>query len=113
MDEDNMTIDNRGGRDKQKHAASRAGAHSLIALEQSALYAANLAIARWINNSSADQALRTPGSDLSARAAWYAQDQQNFQEWLTRGGFAQYDYADLADPSAETAPLVGTANLPA
>ena len=109
-----MTIDNHCGRDEQKQAASRAEAHSLIALEQSALYAANLAIARWINNSSADPALRTPASDpASARAAWYAQAQQNFQEWLARGGFAQYDCADLDDQAAETAPLAGAANLSA
>jgi hypothetical protein len=114
MDEDNMTIDNHCGRDDQKQTGSRAEAHSLIALEQSALYAANLAIARWINNSSADPAQRIVASEpASARAAWYAQAQQNFQEWLALGGFAQYDCADLADPATETAPLAGTANLPA
>jgi len=106
-----MTIDNHCGRDEQKQPATRAEAHSLIALEQSALYAANMAIARWINNSSASPALCPPASDpASARAAWYAQAQQNFQEWLARGGFAQYDCTGL-DPAAENFPLAGAANL--
>ena len=49
-----MSIDNHCGRDEQRNdfPASQAEAHSLIALEQAALYAAQLAIARWINSSS-------------------------------------------------------------
>jgi hypothetical protein len=48
-----MTIDNHGGQDNQMNAypGLQARAHSLVALEQSALYAARLAIARWINTS--------------------------------------------------------------
>ena len=86
-----MTIDNHCGQDDKMNPGSQAEAHSLIALEQSALYAARLAIARWIN-SSADAALPVAAPDPAAsRATWYAQAQQNFQEWLGRGGFAQYD----------------------
>jgi len=107
-----MTIDNRCGRGKQQQTVSGAEAHSLIALEQSALYAAKVAIARWINNSSVNPALRAPSPDLaSSKAAWYAQAQQNFQEWLTSGGFAQYELADPA--GTETAPLAGAANFSA
>ena len=88
-----MTIDNYCGRNEQGNgfAGSQAEAHSLIALEQSALYAARMAIARWINSSS-DATPAAPLPDPTAsRSAWYAQAQQNFQEWLGRGGFAQYD----------------------
>lgn len=97
-----MTIDKHCGRDDQMHhvPASQAEAHSLVALEQSALYAARLAIARW-SNSSAQAALAQPAPE-QGRAAWYAQAQQNFQEWLGRGGFAQYDIpcVDHAAPAA-------------
>jgi hypothetical protein len=89
--EETMTIDNYCGRDQQgEFPVSRAQAHSLIALEQSALYAARLAIARWINNSSDVMPIPDPALP---RAAWYAQTQQNFQDWLGRGGFSQYDLA--------------------
>jgi hypothetical protein len=88
--EETMTIDNRCDRDQQtsNFPVSRAQAHALIALEQSALYAARLAIARWINSSS--DVMPIPDAALP-KAAWYAQTQQNFQEWLGCGGFAQYD----------------------
>lgn len=69
---------------------SQAEAHALIALEQSALYAARLAIARWINTSS-DEA-PVPNA-VAARTSWYSEAHNNFQEWLGRGGFAQYDFA--------------------
>jgi hypothetical protein len=95
-----MTIENNCGRDDTiNDTGSQAEAHSQIALEQSALYAAKLAIARWINNSSEAAAPLAPATDL-ARANWYAEVQCNFQEWLGRGGFAQYDIptAELAEP---------------
>lgn len=94
-----MSIENRCGRDQQINGfpASQAEAHTLIALEQAALDAARLAIARW-SNSSSDPALLAAAmlESTSSKAIWYAQAQQNFQEWLGRGGFAQYDL-----PSAE------------
>jgi len=95
-----MSIDKHCGRDDQlnDHPGSQAEAHSLIALEQSALYATRLAIARWINNSAASTPPIAPPAALS-RAIWYAQAQHNFQEWLGRGGFAQYDMS-CAEPSA-------------
>ena len=95
-----MTIDKRCG---QEHplddSGSQAEAHSLIVLEQSALYEARLAIARWISTSSEAAAPIQPAADL-ARADWYAQAQRNFQEWMGRGGFAQYEIApaELAEP---------------
>ena len=87
-----MIKDNHCDRDQQgrNFPVSRATAHSLIALEQSALYAARLAIARWINSSSDAMPISDPAI---SKAAWYTQTQQNFQEWLGRGGFAQYDAA--------------------
>ena len=87
-----MAIDNHCDRDQQgkDFPVSQAQVHALIALEQSALYAARLAIARWINNSA--DVMPIPDAAL-LKAAWYARTQQNFQEWLGRGGFAQYDVA--------------------
>ena len=96
-----MTIDTNCGQEDGMHhyPGSQAEAHSQIALEQSALYAAKLAIARWINSSSEAAAPLAPAADL-ARASWYAEAQRNFQEWLGRGGFAQYEIpaAELAEP---------------
>ncbi len=117
-----MTIDNNCGREDRMHDApgSQAEAHSQLALEQSALYAAKLAIARWISTSAEAAAPIAPAPAL-ARAGWYAQAQSNFQEWLGRGGFAQYEIApaELADapPSigaaAAATPLAGSATRPA
>ena len=113
-----MTIDNNCG--EHDYPGSQAEAHSQVALEQSALYAAKLAIARWINTSSEAAAPLAPAADL-ARATWYAEAQRNFQEWLGRGGFAQYEIAtaELADPllwsstASATTPVAGTAIISA
>ena len=88
-----MTIDKHCDRDNQDGVfpVSQAEAHVLTALEQSALYAARLAIARWKNNS--DGAAAHAPDAVPARTSWYCEAQQNFQEWLGRGGFAQYDIA--------------------
>lgn len=89
-----MTIDNNCERDDgmDDFPGSPAEAHSQLALEQSAMNAAKLAIARWINSSSAAAAPIAPAAAL-VRANWYAEAQLNFQEWLGRGGFAQYEIA--------------------
>lgn len=107
-----MTIDNHCDQDGC-FPESHAEAHSLIALEQSALYAARLAIARWINNS----AESVPAPDAAAaRVSWYTEAQQNFQEWLGRGGFAQYEiprteqFAPVMADFANLAPLPLAAN---
>ena len=69
---------------------SIADAHARIAIEQSAMHAARLAIARWRSGSvffpqrQVDAALRP-----SVQAAWYAQAQKNFQQWLECGGFSE------------------------
>jgi len=87
-----MTIENYCDRNQQGNDLPVSGAqtHALVALEQSAMFAARLAIARWINNSS--DVMPIPDAALS-KAAWYAQAHQGFQEWLGHGGFAQYDVA--------------------
>jgi hypothetical protein len=113
-----MTTDNYFCQDDQmSDLFSLAEAHSLSALEQSARYAAQLAIARWIN-ASAISTMPLVAPAPAARAAWYAQAQQNFQEWLGSGGFAQYDTccADLAEQIGQSAPktkpLPGNGTLP-
>jgi hypothetical protein len=102
-----MTIDKQPGQDDQliHFSGSLAEAHSLSALEQSAHYAAQLAIARWINASALSPLPPAAPAQL-ARAAWYAQAQHNFQEWLGQGGFAQYDTScpDQAVPAEPSAP---------
>jgi hypothetical protein len=100
-----MTIDKHCGQDDQMihFSGSLADAHSLSALEQSAHYAAQLAIARWIN-ASAQSPLPPAAPAQLARATWYAQAQQNFQEWLGLGGFAQYDDLPCAEWTGQAAP---------
>lgn len=78
---------------------AQADARARNVLEQSAMYAAQLAIARWINSSSS--ALRQadmPGPEMF-RARWHAQAQQDFEVWRGRGGFAQHGAA-CVDPGA-------------
>lgn len=107
-----MSIDNHCGQDDQMSdfPGSQAEAHSLIALEQSALYAARLAIARWINAGlDATTALAQP---VPARATWYAQAQRNFQEWLGRGGFAQYDIGGAEPAEALIGPALHEVRKP-
>jgi hypothetical protein len=93
-----MTIDNHCSGDDQFDSlpATHAEAHYRASLEQSARFAARLAIARWINSSA-----RGTVAPQIAQAKWYAESQQNFQQWLGRGGFAQYpdDCADLIVPT--------------
>ncbi|MFL6676007.1 MAG: hypothetical protein ACJ8LG_22280 [Massilia sp.] len=62
-----------------------------IAREQSALFPARLAMARWA--SGGDLPHLGGNARLSLRAAWFAQAERNFQCWLDRGGFTQYDEA--------------------
>jgi hypothetical protein len=97
-----MTTDNYRSQDDNMNAGSQADAHSLIALEQSALYAARLAIARWISSSADPAMLVTAPDPAASRATWYAQAQQNFQEWLGRGGFTQYDLPCAAPAEASS-----------
>lgn len=66
---------------------SIAEAHARIALEQSALHSARLAIARWSNGSAFPQKQLNAALRPSVQAAWYAQTQKNFQQWLESGGF--------------------------
>lgn len=83
-------------------ADSLAEAHARIALEQSALYAAQLAISRWSKGSLPIHAPVYAFDQVSARERWYAQVQNNFQDWLARGGFSQ---TDLAEPVAPVCAL--------
>lgn len=67
-------------------------AHALVAREQSAIFSAQIAIARWTSKKK-DTMNTAPPARESARARWYAQAEKNFQEWLKRGGFSQVDEA--------------------
>ncbi|MBC7456372.1 MAG: hypothetical protein H7335_22245 [Massilia sp.] len=64
-----------------------------IALEQSALSQARLAIARWSHSSSHAMRVAHLPAPKMAQAQWYDKTQRDFQEWLGRGGFAQHDTA--------------------
>lgn len=68
-----------------------------IAHEQSALFPTRLALARWTSGGDRPHLHGHAGHPM--RAAWYAQAQRNFQAWLDRGGFTQYD-----EPAAHPAP---------
>ncbi len=82
-----MTIDNYCSGDDRydSFSVSHAEAHSRVALAQSALFAAQVAISRWASAGGAGQP-----APVMAQADWYAAAQEDFQQWLERGGFAQY-----------------------
>jgi hypothetical protein len=86
-----MTIDNHRGPNDHEFPGSRA--HCQLALEESARYEAQLAIARWISASAGAQAKADVPAPALGRAAWLAQAQKNFQQWLGCGGFSQYEVA--------------------
>lgn len=64
--------------------------HRQLALQQVAIHAVNLAVARWTIGDSAPDV-----PPASTRSRWYAETHGNFTAWLSAGGFAQSD-ADLA-----------------
>ncbi|MES2755838.1 MAG: hypothetical protein V4693_00565 [Pseudomonadota bacterium] len=107
-----MSIDNRCDQNHPEFPGSQTEAHCLIALEQSALYAARLAISRWINESAAScAALESPAPAL-ARSVWLAEAQDNFQQWLGRGGFAQYELSASNDSEAPSSLEPHSTSLP-
>ena len=64
-------------------------AHVRLAVEQSALHAAHLAISRW--SSGYCQCEAPLGQPQSPQSRWHAAAQSNFAVWLAAGGFAQVD----------------------
>lgn len=76
------------GLDELADMESIADAHARIAIEQSAMHAARLAIARWRGGSAFPQRQVDAALRPSVQAAWYAQTQKNFQQWLECGGFS-------------------------
>lgn len=85
-----------------------------IAREQSVLFPTRLALARW--TSGGDIPHLCSNRSPSARASWYDQAQRDFQTWLERGGFTQYDEGASHEGTAHqwathewaTHPLAGT-----
>jgi hypothetical protein len=69
-----------------------------IAREQSAMFPTRLAMARWANGG--EPAPLHGDARLQLRAAYYAQAQRDFQAWLDRGGFMQYDHEPVRQTSA-------------
>lgn len=82
-----------------KHPAPDAGDLSLSepvaadrmtsAREQSVLFPTRLALTRWTRGGDMPHLCSNPRP--SARESWYDQAQRDFQSWLERGGFTQYD----------------------
>jgi hypothetical protein len=67
---------------------------TMIAREQSALFPTRLAMARW---ASGDLLPLHGNASQPLRAAYYAQAQRDFQAWLDRGGFTQYDHEPMSE----------------
>jgi hypothetical protein len=82
-----------------KVSESPAVDRTMSAREQSALFPARLALARWTSGS--EQPLLPSNVGRTPRAAWYAEAQRNFQAWLERGGFTQHDHEPEDDRSSE------------
>jgi hypothetical protein len=59
-----------------------------IARNHAALFPATLALARWQHGGHLPH--RHCG-EPGLRAAWFAEARRDFQAWLERGGFSQYD----------------------
>jgi hypothetical protein len=57
------------------------------AAEYVAVFSARLALARWMRGGDIPHVLSSTHDDVPARAAWYAQAQNQFQSWLEDGGF--------------------------
>ena len=74
------------------------------ALEQSAMHAVNLALARWSSVDAGVEAELVRALPSSRRSRWHAAAQDNFMAWLSAGGFAQQEpeAADAAE-AAEAA----------
>lgn len=70
-----------------------------LALEQLAMHAVSLAVARWSKTDvEVELARALPPSN---RSRWHAQTEGNFTAWLAAGGFAQ---SEPAPPGADATP---------
>lgn len=56
------------------------------------LFPTRMALARWAEGGDMPHVLGTE-RNMPMRAAWYAQAQDDFQAWLTNGGFRQAEAA--------------------
>lgn len=68
------------------------------ALEQLAMHAVNLGVARWSNTAVEVELARALPS--SSRSRWHAKAQDDFMAWLSAGGFAQQSEPDRCDGPA-------------
>jgi len=70
-----------------------------------ALFPTRLALSRWQHGGHIPHLHHGGASDTTCalRAAWYAAAQRDFQAWLDRGGFSQYEDVSRALPAARTA----------
>lgn len=60
-----------------------------MAIDQSAMHVANLALARWASGISCVEMQLAQALSVSSQPHWYATVQDNFIAWLAAGGFAQ------------------------
>lgn len=75
---------------------SDADSETTAAQDHASRFPMQLACARWTNGGDIPHVL-TSERNMPMRAAWYAQAQANFQDWLQAGGFQQTEPA--AGPS--------------
>lgn len=73
------------------HPLSESADRATIALEQSALFPARLALARLGSGAGLTHLHDAAGAHAPLRAAWLADAQRHHQAWLDNGGFTQYD----------------------
>jgi hypothetical protein len=85
-------------------------AHVRLAVEQSAMHAAHLAISRW--SSGYCQCEAPLGQPQSPQSRWHAAAQSNFAGWLAAGGFAQMDAEVEADEPIAAAAAAAPAMAP-
>lgn len=76
-----------------------------MARVHAALFPTRLALSRWQHGGQIPHLHHGGTSDTTCalRAAWYATARRDFQAWLDRGGFSQYEDAPHALPTPRLA----------
>lgn len=69
-----------------------------LALEQSALHAAMMALTRWTSGNTHAELQLADALRPSSQARWHSAAERNFKAWLDAGGFAANADAPVARP---------------
>ena len=88
-----------------------AGSHMHLAMEQSAMHSARVALARWTSGNPRVEMQLERALRPTNQARWHDRTQANFMAWLASGGFRADTIGDApqaATPATESARRHGT-----